>query len=78
MSTKTKAELEREIRDSRCQIESLKCELEQANRVENNDKSATQLYEIYESHIKAGFTNEQAWELTKIMVNYATMNRGLL
>lgn len=78
MATKTKAELEKEICDSQAEIRQLKYELEKANRVENNDKAASQLYEMYESHIKAGFTNEQAWELTKIMVNNATMKRGLL
>lgn len=78
MATKTKAELEKEICDNQDEIKLLKCELEKANRVENNDKAASQLYEMYESCIKAGFTNEQAWELTKIMVNNATMKRGLL
>lgn len=73
---KTKAELEKEIEDSRSQIEALKCELEKANRVERNDNVSVELHEMYESYVKAGFTEEQAWELTKIIINNSTMKRG--
>lgn len=78
MATKIKSELEREIEDNRNQIECLKCELEKANRVETKDNAATELYEMYESYTNAGFTAEQAWELTKIIINNTTMKRGLL
>lgn len=74
---KTKAELEQEIKDSRNQIEALKCELEKANRVESKDNAAVELHKMYESYVKAGFTEEQAWELTKIIINNSTMKRGL-
>lgn len=74
---KTKAELEQEIKDSRNQIEALKCDLEKANRVESKDNAAVELHEMYESYVKAGFTEEQAWELTKIIINNSTMKRGL-
>ena len=36
-----------------------------------------ELHEMYESYVKAGFTEEQAWELTKIIINNSTMKRGL-
>lgn len=75
---KTKAELEKEIADSRNQIDTLKSELEKANRVKDKNKSATELYERYQSYITAGFSDEQAWELTKILINNATAKRGLL
>lgn len=74
---KTKAELEKEIADSRSQIDALKCELEKANRVESKNESAAELYEMYQSYVTAGFTEEQAWELTKILINNATTKRGL-
>ncbi len=74
---KTKAELEKEIADSRNQIDALKCELEKANRVESKNESAAELYEMYQSYVTAGFTEEQAWELTKILINNATTKRGL-
>ena len=72
---KTKAELEKEIADGRNQIEALKCELEKANRVESKNESGAELYEIYQSYVTAGFTEEQAWELTKILINNATTKR---
>jgi hypothetical protein len=78
MATKTKAELEQEIESNRTQIQSLKAELEKANRVETKDNAATELYEMYESYVKAGFTDEQTWKLTKIIINNTTMKRGLL
>ena len=74
---KTKAELEKEIADSRNQIDALKCELEKANRVESKNESAAELYEMYQSYVTAGFTQEQAWELTKILITNATTKRGL-
>ena len=74
---KTKAELEQEIKDSHNQIATLKCELEKANRVESKDNAAVELYEMYESYVKAGFTEEQAWELTKIIINNGTTKRSL-
>ena len=70
MATKTKAQLEQEIEDSRNQIDSLKSELEKANRVETKDNAAQEPYELNESYIKA-------WELTKIIVNNGTAKRGL-
>lgn len=75
---KTKAELEKEIADSRNQITALKAELEKVNRVESKNNSANELYEMYQSFITAGFTDEQAWELTKIIIDNGTTKRGLL
>lgn len=74
---KTKAELEQEIAESRKQITALKQELENANRIESKNQSAAELYEVYQSYVTAGFTEEQAWELTKILINNATTKRGL-
>lgn len=53
MATKTKAQLEQEIEDSRKQIDNLKSELEKANRVETKDNAAQELFELYESYTKA-------------------------
>lgn len=74
---KTKAELEQEIAESRNQIAALKQELENANRIESKNQSAAELYEVYQSYVTAGFTEEQAWELIKILINNATTKRGL-
>lgn len=35
---------------------------------EQNVKSAALLYDIYQTHIGAGFTEEQAWELIKLLL----------
>lgn len=78
MAVKTKAELGKEICDNQNEIRLLKHELEKANRVEVKNNAATEMYEIYESYIKAGFTTEQAWELTKIIIDNSTVKRGLL
>lgn len=72
MATKTKAELEQEIANNHNQIAALKQELEKVNRIENKNQSATELYEMYQSYVTAGFSQEQAWELTKILINNAT------
>ena len=77
MASETKAQLEQEIKNSREQIECLKLELEKANRVETKNDAAQELYEMYEAYTEAGFTEEQAWELMKIIVNNGTTKRGL-
>lgn len=74
---KTKAELEQEIQCKNEEIKALKCEMENANRIESKDNAAAELYEMYQSYVKAGFSEEQAWELTKIIINNSTMKRGL-
>lgn len=78
MAIKTNAELEKEICDNQNEIRLLKHELEKANRVEVKDNAATEMYEMYESYVKAGFAAEQAWELTKIIIDNSTVKRGLL
>ncbi len=55
MATKTKTELEAEIR-------ALKQQLEEQKQTEEYDKMANNIRNIYTSFVKAGFTEEQAWE----------------
>ena len=62
MATKTRAELESEIKALRQQIDN------QA-RDEQFDKSAQDIKAIYDSFIRAGFTEEQAWEIVKIQMS---------
>ena len=68
--TKTKAQLEQEIKD-------LKCQLECVSKEEQNDKAARDLKDVYDSYIRAGFTEEQAWTLMTMMVNNATQKRSI-
>lgn len=57
MDNKNIETLEREIMKT-------KKELEEAHRIEEKDKCAKEIREQYDSFVKAGFTEEQAWELT--------------
>ena len=65
MATNARAELEIEIKALRQQID------KQA-RDEQLDKTAQDIKAVYDSFIRAGFTEEQAWELTKNIVNNGT------
>jgi len=70
MSNKTKAQLEQEIKD-------LKGQLESVSKDEQNDKAAQELRNAYESYIRAGFTDEQAWTLVITLVSNATQKRSI-
>lgn len=70
MSNKTKAQLEQEIKD-------LKSQLESVSKDEQNDKAAQELRSAYESYIRAGFTDEQAWTLVITLVSNATQKRSI-
>lgn len=74
---KTKVQLEQEIRDSRDQITALKCELEHANRVESKENAAGELFEMYNSYVTVGFSEAQAWELTRILMDNSTKPKRL-
>lgn len=54
------------------EMRSLEEQREQAPKEEKYDESATELFNIYKSYIKAGFTEEQAWELVTIQLTNAT------
>lgn len=54
------------------EMRSLEEQREQALKEEKYDESATELFNIYKSYIKAGFTEEQAWELVTIRLTNAT------
>lgn len=51
---------------------SLEEQREQAIKDEKYDESAKELFNIYQSYIKAGFTEEQAWTLVTIQITNAT------
>ena len=70
MGTKTKVQLEQEIAE-------LKAHMDEQGKAENNAKAAKEMYGLYESYTKAGFSTEQAWELMRILVLNGTKPRGL-
>lgn len=61
MATETREEMERKIK-------ALRNDIEIATRNEQFDKSAQEIKAVYDSFVKAGFTEEQAWEIIKIQM----------
>lgn len=55
---------------------SLEAQREEALKVEKFDETATELHNMYNSYVKAGFTEEQSWELVKIIITNST-KKGL-
>lgn len=54
------------------EMRSLEEQREQAIKDEKYDESAKEIFNIYQSYIKAGFTEEQAWTLVTIQITNAT------
>lgn len=54
------------------EMRSLEEQREQAIKDEKYDESAKELFNIYQTYIKAGFTEEQAWTLVTIQITNAT------
>lgn len=54
------------------EMKALEEQREEALKVEKYNDAAVELYKMYDSYIKAGFTEEQAWKLTEILVNNST------
>ena len=54
------------------EMKNLEEQREQALKVEKYDEAAQELHNMYESYIRAGFTAEQAWELTLIVMSNGT------
>ena len=65
MATKTKAELEAELRE-------VKSQLEIKTKEEKNDDCANEIHNLYKSFVKVGFTEDQAWILTSQLVINST------
>lgn len=74
---KTKAQLEQAIENSKKDIASAQKEMEAADRKENMDKAAKELYDQFKSFKDAGFSADQAWELTRIIVSNGTKPKSL-
>ena len=54
------------------EIKQLEEEREKALNEEKFDEAAEELHNMYNSYVKAGFTEEQAWELVKIIMSNST------
>jgi DNA-binding protein H-NS len=54
------------------EMKNLEEQREQALNEEKHDETAEDTYNLYQSYIKAGFTEEQAWEIVTIILTNAT------
>lgn len=54
------------------EMKALEEQREEALKTEKYDEMAIELRNMYDSYIKAGFTEEQAWKLTEIVVTNST------
>lgn len=54
------------------EMKALEEQREEALKVEMYDGAAVELHNMYNSYIKAGFTEEQAWKLTEIVFTNST------
>lgn len=54
------------------EMKALEEQREEALKAERFDEMAVELRNMYDSYIKAGFTEEQAWKLTEIVVTNST------
>nr|DAU26996.1 MAG TPA: hypothetical protein [Caudoviricetes sp.] len=54
------------------EMKALEEQREEALNAEKYDDAAAELHNMYNSYIKAGFTEEQAWKLTEILVTNST------
>lgn len=59
------------------EMRSLEEQREAALKEEKFDEAAVELRNMYNSYVKAGFTEEQAWDLIKIIVLNGT-KKGIL
>lgn len=57
-------QLESKMREERAELTRLR-------RNENNRKAAIESRDLYEAYVDAGFTEEQAWELFKVLLERA-------
>lgn len=65
MSIKTKNELLEEIEQKNEEIEALEVDIEKLEKYRKYDEMADEVKSINDSFVRSGFTEQQAFELTK-------------
>lgn len=70
----TKAELEVEIKAKEAEIRELKKETERLKRYEQYDEMTGEIKAIYDSFVRSGFTEEQAFKLLNNAISSAFKN----
>lgn len=74
MANKTKADLMEEIKAKNNEIKDLQAEIEKLERYKVYQEAADDLAAIRKSYTEAGFSETEAFELTKMMVQLAAAN----
>lgn len=74
MANKTKTELMEEINVRNKEIEKLNEEIKKLERYKVYQDSADELAAVRLSYIKAGFSEAEAFELTKMMIQMASVS----
>ena len=77
-SRKTKKELLEMIEEKEADIKSLHEEIDKLEKYKQYDDSAGEIKALYDSFVNAGFNNDQAFELIRILVSNGTRKTGLL
>ncbi len=77
MATKTKNELLEEIEQKNEEIEVLKADIEKLEKYRKYDEMADEIKAINDSFIRSGFTEQQAFELTRDSVTAAVSRQTL-
>lgn len=72
MAVKTKNELLEEIEQKNGEIEVLKADIEKLEKHRKYDEMADEIKAINDSFVRSGFTEQQAFELTKGALKAAT------
>lgn len=57
---------------AQAEIQRIKVEAQEENDKIEAEKAGEATWNIYQSYIKAGFTEEQAWDLVQIVMSNAT------
>ena len=71
MTVKTKNELLEEIEQKNVEIEMLKADVEKLEKYRKYDEMADEIKAINDSFVRSGFTEQQAFELTRGTVTAA-------
>ena len=69
---RTEANLSQESKYAQAEIEQIMADAQAESDRLDTEKAAQSTFDIYQSYIKAGFSEEQAWTLVQIVMSNAT------
>lgn len=72
MEGKTKEQLQEEIDANLAVIDDLKSQVKRLEKYQKYDEMAEEIFAIKNSYVRAGFTEEQAFQLVKCAVEQAS------